>query len=75
MEKGEVHCFGFGQGAPIADVHEQAELAKMIEDVTGASDNARSSVEEKSAIVSEERKPELITQSLLRRARAPSFHA
>ncbi len=44
---------------PISDVHQQAELAKMIEDVTGASDKARSSVEEKSTVVSKERKPEL----------------
>jgi hypothetical protein len=43
----EKHCFGLGQNAPISDVHEQAELAKMIEEVTGASDKVRSSVEEK----------------------------
>ena len=55
----EVHCLGLGQDAPIADVHEQAELAKMIEEITGAGDKVRSSVEEKSTIVSEERKPEL----------------
>ena len=66
MEK-EVHCLGLGQDAPISDVHEQAELAKMIEEITGAGDKVRSSsqvkvrssVEEKGAIVSEERKPEL----------------
>ena len=34
----EVHCLGLGQDAPIADVHEQTELAKMIEEITGASD-------------------------------------
>ncbi len=43
----------------VRDVHEQTGLAKTIEDITGASDKVRSSVEEKSAIVSEERKPEL----------------
>ena len=55
----EVHCLGLGQDAPVANVHEQAELAKMIEEVTSTSEKVRSSVEEKSAIVSEERKPEL----------------
>ncbi len=38
---------------------EQAELGEMIEEIAGASDKVRSSVKEKSAVVSEKRKPEL----------------
>ncbi len=55
----EEQCLGLRQNALMSDVHEQAELAKMIEEVPGANHKVRSSVEEKSTIVSEERKPEL----------------
>ncbi len=60
-----MHCLGIGQDSPISDVHEQLAIAKMIEEVTSASEKAISSVAAKSIFFNEENAR---TQGLLRLA-------